>query len=76
MVGVLMCRVCDCKVVDDKGESCRARFVSPEAWSVLDRIITKLVKVFGKFHGANDPCLLYSVHYFYDLEVHPPVFIH
>ena len=58
MVGILMCRVFDCKVVDDKGENCRARFVSPEACSVLDRIIAKLVKVFGKFHVGNDPCLL------------------
>ena len=76
MVGVLTCRVFDCKVVDDEGENCRARFVSPEAWIVLDRIISKLFKVFGKFHVGNDPCLLLSVHSFYDLEVYPFVFIH
>ena len=58
MFVVLMCRVFDCKVVDNEGENCRARFVSPEAWSVLDRMIAKLVKVFGKFHIGDDPCLL------------------
>ena len=52
-----------------------ARFVSPEAWSVLDRIIAKLVKVFGEFHIGDDPHSFYSVHYFYDLEVYPSVFI-
>ena len=55
MVGVLMCRIFDCKVVDDKGEYCSACFVSPEAWSVLDWMITKLVEVFGKFHVGYDP---------------------
>ena len=40
--------------VSDKTFSC----VSPEAWSVLDRIIAELVKVFGKFHVGNDTCLL------------------
>ena len=54
----MMCRIFDCKVVDDEGENCRARFVSPEAWSVLEWIITKLVEVFGKFHVGDDPCLL------------------
>ena len=76
MVGVLMCRIFDCKVINDEGEHCRARFVSPEAWSVLDWIITELVKVFGKFHVGDDPCLLQAVHSFDDLEVHPPVFVH
>ena len=58
MVGVLMCCIFDCKVVDDEGENCRARFLSPEAWSVLDWIITELVEVFGKLHVGDDPCLL------------------
>ena len=58
MVGVLMCCVFDCKIVDDEGEKCCARFVSPEAWSVLDRIIAELVKLFGKFHIGDDPCFL------------------
>ena len=58
MVGVLMCRIFDCEIVDDEGENCRARFVSSEASSVLDQIISELVKEFGKFHAGNDPCLL------------------
>ena len=58
MVGVLMCRVFDCEIVDDESENCRARFLSSEAWSVLDRIIAELVKVFVKFHAGDDPCLL------------------
>ena len=58
MVGVLMCCVFDCEIVDDEGEDFCALFVSPEAWSVLDRIIAELVKVFGKFHVGNHPCLL------------------
>ena len=55
MVDVLMCRIFDCKVVDDEGENCRARFVSPEACSVLERIIAELVKIFGKLHVGDDP---------------------
>ena len=76
MVGVLMCHIFDCKVVDDEGENCRAHFVSPEAWSVLDWMITDLVEVFGKFHVGDDPCLLQAVHSFDYLELHPPVFVH
>ena len=71
-----MCPVFDRETVDDEGENCRARFVSPEAWSVLERIIAELVNVFGKFHVGDDPCLFQSVHYFYDLEVYPSVFFH
>ena len=57
MVGVLMCRVFDREIVDDEGEDCCARSVSPEVWSVLDRIISELVKVFGELHVGSDPCL-------------------
>ena len=57
MVSILMCCVFDLKIVDNEGENCCARFVSPEAWSVLDRIIAKFVKVFGELHVGDDPCL-------------------
>ena len=71
-----MCRIFDCKVVDDEGENCRAIFVSPEAWSVLGWIITELVEVLGKFHVGDDPCLLKAIHSFEDIELHSPVFVH
>ena len=76
MMAVLMCRIFDCKFVNDEGENCRVRFVSPEAWSVLDWMITELVEVFGRFHVGDDTCLLQAVHYFDDLEVQSPVFVH
>ena len=57
MVSVLMYCVFDCRIIDDEGEYCCARFVSPEARSMLNRKIAKLVKVFGELHLGNDPCL-------------------
>ena len=45
------------EIVNDEGEYCCACFVSPEAWSVLDRIIAELVKVLSEFHIGNDPGL-------------------
>ena len=54
MVGVLLCCAFDSEIFDDEGEDCCARFVSLEAWSVLDRIIAKLVKVFGELHVGDD----------------------
>ena len=56
--GVLICLLFDREIVNNEGEDCCARFVSPEAWSVLHRVIAEVVKVFGKFHVGDDTCLL------------------
>ena len=42
MLGVLLCGVFDQEIVNDKGEYCCARFVSPEALSLLHGVIAEL----------------------------------
>ena len=54
MFGVLFCRVFDRKIVNNEGEDCCSRAVFPEAWSVLDWMIAKLVEVFGELHIDDD----------------------
>ena len=54
MFGVLLCHIFDREIINGEGEDCCARFVSPEAWSVLHGVIAELVKVFGEFHIGDD----------------------